>query len=134
MRSLVKRWWFWLGAVGLAVIVLAGVVAVFTAGDSAGAAFRKVKVGMTIGELHRLIGDGDEDLEFRGGSLQFLYKEKELRFWRSPHERLDVTFDVDGSEPNKVASVSIVQGGPDKRTLWQRIQDEYRYQKYRLGW
>jgi hypothetical protein len=32
MRFLLKRWWFWLAAVGLAAIVLAAVVAAFEAG------------------------------------------------------------------------------------------------------
>jgi hypothetical protein len=56
MGALLKRWWFWLGAVGLAAIVLASVVAVSTAGDSTEAAFRKVKLGMTRAEVDQLVG------------------------------------------------------------------------------
>jgi hypothetical protein len=58
----------------------------------------------------------------------FIWQTKS-RFAKHKHESIALEF-VYG----KVATVNIIDLGPDQRTLCERIQDEYDFQRYKLGW
>ena len=136
---LLKRGWFWLGAVGLAAIILGGVVAVTSTTRDSTEAFRKVKEGMTKDEVDQLLGDKDfMRTEFFGrfnrNRARSLVTYVEVgRYWRGSTETLAV--ELENGPTSKVKHVLILKlGSPYTRTLWQRLQDEYRYQKRSLGW
>jgi hypothetical protein len=129
MRPLLKRWWFWSGAVGLAAIVVVGVVAVLTTGDSTQADFSKIRLGMTKEEVDKLIEvKPDIAHEDRYGIDRFYEKQPRLL---SGYEVLLLGF-VKASDTKVYACEH--SKPEDTRTLWRRIQDEYRYQKHWLGW
>src|SRR5437899_1574492 len=54
MRKLLKRWWFWIGAVGVVAVLVAGVL-IADMKDSTEAKFGKVKAGMTKKEVDALL-------------------------------------------------------------------------------
>jgi hypothetical protein len=128
MRTLLKRWWFCLVTGGLAAIVLI-IIAVATTGDSALATFRKVKPGMTRAEVDQLLDRHNDDLCV-AHVIHYHYYSTPGRLWGSP-SYVDVRFDT--ADFNRVVSV-IIDSPPDKRRLWERIQDEYRYQKRGPRW
>jgi hypothetical protein len=130
LRWLPKRWWFWLVAVGLAAIVLAGVVAVVTVKDSTEAAFRKVKVGMATQEVDDLLRDLKKTRPSarRAATSVAVYCPREWRLLTG--KQLLVSF----TDDKTVLYAEVQEFGPDQRTLWDRIRHEYYYQKRRLGW
>jgi hypothetical protein len=130
MRSLLKRWWFWVGAVGLAVIVLAGVVATCIAITATQGDFSKIQVGMTKEEVDKLIGDKQIRTNDFGNMGVISFYKKGPRLLNGP-EMLALGF-AKGSEIKVVTCHH--NKFTDERTLWQRAQDEYRYQRRRLGW
>ena len=146
IRRLVRRWWFWLGAAGLAAVVLAGVIATSTPSDSTADAFRKVMVGMTKDEVDQLVGEfnGPDNSVNRLGARwtdesgdehwSVRYRAPTGRCWADPTECLFVDFDCGPMNRTKAKQVLILNNPQDARTLWERIRDEYRYQKRRLGW
>jgi hypothetical protein len=131
MRRIVKRRSFWLGVMILAAIVFAIVFAVSTTSDSTEPAFRKVKAGMTGQEVKALIAHRISAMSPDPSESPAIIFEPLRRFWGS-NARLRMEFDV-GDQALIVKSAEIIMV-PDNRTPWERIQDEYRYQKNRLGW
>jgi hypothetical protein len=117
----------WCGVVGLGLVVFVAVV--LWVGSFAEDAFSKVKPGMTLSEV-----DGLRDMRFvaGGGNLFFrwtnIYR-SEPRLWR-PTQTLTISLRA-GS---RIEHVTMYDPGPDTRTLLERAQDEYRYQKGKLGW
>jgi hypothetical protein len=95
-------------------------------------AWRKIKVGMTVVEVERILGPTGGT---RGGYYPLtLEYDSEDRLSSSRYERLEVSFAYDpNSGTTKVAHIEILDFGPDRRTLWERLHDEYRYQKSKLG-
>jgi hypothetical protein len=101
---------------------------------------------------------------FNGGSYRWTIRySPQPRLWGGDNEWLQVGFIADGSEPSslnflvdassttdqeamwekffdaildsgRVSGVGIQSYGPDTRTVWRRIQDEYEYQKHIRGW
>jgi hypothetical protein len=110
MPVLLKRWWFWLGAVGLIVAALIAVL--FVASTSRSSDERRFQ------EIADLLGRDGICTEPRMSRSKWL---------------LVVKATPSSSQPWLVNSVS-VQAVPDNRTLWERIQDEYRYQRRKHGW
>jgi hypothetical protein len=132
--------------------------------DSTEAAFRKVKVGMTKAEVDQffpdkraLTQDGstwmymtpsrfrrpfrDVLVEFRqeDESVQFFYLPRttpESQFFDLKRITESQLFDLPKRTPETIVKDVIGDRNDprDSRTLWQRIQDEYRYQRRRLGW
>jgi hypothetical protein len=105
MQTLLKRWWFWVGVVALAVIALA---ALFVASPSRNSEFQELV-----------------DLIERNGICT------EPRLWRN--NGMFVVKFTPTSQAWSANNIS-VQVVPDTRTFWERIQDEYRYQKRKRGW
>jgi hypothetical protein len=154
MSRRARRWWLLAAASGFAALVLAGVVATSTTSNSTQEAFRKIKVGMTRDEVYQLLGD--KDFWRAGFSTHIIARTSPLppvppplplstsfgpiprplplvERWRGPNECLHVQFGW-MDQQLKVEVVCVTDFGPDKRTFWAKIQDEYRYQKSRLGW
>ena len=136
MARIAKRWWFWL-AMSTAVPVL--VLLIYFAASakeeshvaSVESVLRRVRVGMTAKGVNELVGNPSflpasalDDLD----RAMFIWQTKS-RFAKHKHESIALEF-VYG----KVATVNIIDLGPDQRTLCERIQDEYDFQRYKLGW
>ena len=118
----------------LLFIVLAGIVRVSL--DSAGDPFRKIKEGMTKDDVDQLIGD--KQIQYSAEDLTAFYR-RESRLWGHPGGSIIVTFEI--TKVHNITSSRVHQvrasrnfDRPDNRALWQRIQDEYHYQKRWLGW
>ena len=129
MRRFLKRWRLWLLATAVFLIVFDGIVGVSR--ESAEDPFRKIKNGMTKDEVDQLIGD--KQTQYNAEDL-IAYYTRESRLWGHPGGSIIVMF-----EKTKVPRVHEVRTSrnfdkPDNRTLWQKIEDEYRYQKRILGW
>ena len=129
MRSLLKRCWFWLGAVGLAAIVVVVSIAATSNTNSLEETFLKINVGMRKAEVDDLIG-GERYLSATQRDGRITSYARAYRSWGDPGERYIYVFF--GGPEQKVDYVIVSPSWP-LRTLWQRIQDEYRYQKSRLG-
>jgi len=119
-----------LGMLGLAVTGVAlATFAVFSKASSDEATFRKVRVGMTSEEVSEMIPDIDPSFHCSPTHWMYTY-EAEPRLWEATH-----SLTVEFTGPSNVATkVTIDCLGPDQRTTWQRIQDEYAYQKHIRGW
>ena len=129
MRRFLKRWRLWLAASAVFLIVFDGIVAVSR--DSAGDPFRKIKKGMTKDEVDQLIGD--KQIQYSTEDLTAYYA-RESRLRGHPGGSIIVMFEK--TKPPRVREVRCSRNfdRPDNRIVWQRIQDEYRYQMRRLGW
>jgi hypothetical protein len=135
MRRTAK--WIALVALGVAVaIVLLATFAFFSKGWSTEAAFRKVKAGMTQAEVHDLVGE--TEIIRSGGSFHWATTyQTQPRLWSRRHEWLNVEFVLEPAGDARAKHVSIQDLGPDDRSFWERIQDEYEYHRYhtrKLGW
>ena len=144
-----------LATLGLAVAVLAlgGFVALSTESAS-----HKVRVGMTEAEVQKILGGnfacGGSNGSFFSSWTTAYYPKR--RLWCPNNDRIGICFRPDTStfpsmhfqpdclddprfwqwlaDNSRVWSVHIEDYGPDQRSVWQRIQDEYEYQKRNLGW
>jgi hypothetical protein len=110
MRALLKRRWFWLGAVVLAAIALATLFVVQATRDSPERRFLEV--------ANALERDGFTT---------------EPRLW---HAKNGICVVKVGPPPQSwpFTQYLALEVVPDSRPFWERIQDEYRYQKRKRGW
>jgi hypothetical protein len=117
----------WFGIVGLGIIIVVAVT--FWATSTSENAFSKVKPGMTRREVDTLVG-GHPALGYgKMGWEEYMY-DGQPRLW---HQSKTLVVSLSGS-PYQVTRVQIQEPGPDNRSLLERVQDEYRYQKSKLGW
>jgi hypothetical protein len=130
MRALLKRWWFWSAAVGLAAVVLAGIV-VLSPGKDSTEAIRKVRVGMTKAEVDELFPDKRFVAASPDGTIDGYGTP--ARFGIAPGRLVTVEFGQGEGTERKVKHIMLLNDPPDSRTLWERIETEYYYHKVRLG-
>jgi hypothetical protein len=120
--------WILLAMLGLAVAVVVLVcAAAFSKGSSNHAAFRRVKVGMTKAEVEQILTDqGTVACDFGLGWTEVFLPQR--RLW-TDEEWLEVFFTADTF---RASGVHIHHLSHDKRTVWQRVEDEYRYQSHKM--
>ena len=129
-----KRRCLLVGAIAILSVFVTAVFVGYANIPSTDPGFRKVRVGMTVAEVERIVGRRWTS-GIRGGYyLETLRYEPEDRLFPARNEWLEVGIKADSSGHARVAAVEIIDLGPDPRTLWERIQDEYHYQKSKLGW
>jgi hypothetical protein len=122
MQRLVKLRWFWIGVVGLAVVMVTCIfVAILAARTSRLEVLRQVKVGMTKTEVEKIVGQKiGKSIRLYGGPYRF----------RGDGPLISVWF----GESGKVEDVTISEKVPDNRTYWTKIKDECQYQMSKVGW
>jgi hypothetical protein len=127
MTRTVRRWLLWCGVVGLGLFVAVAVT--FWAISRSDDEFRKVTPGMTLSEVGAIVGP--EEFSSEGDAVWWKLYRSKPRFWR---EARMVSVTGLSSSPRIQHVDFVVPIGPNNRSLLERVQDEYRYQKGRLGW
>jgi hypothetical protein len=77
MRALLKRWWFWVGAVLLLGLLGAGIALTMEGGNRTQAKFDSIQEGMTLKEVEDLLGQHGY-LIMASGSVRYLQAEYDL--------------------------------------------------------
>src|SRR5262249_23638834 len=115
MRALLKRWWFGVLLIGASCFLISFVVRMARTENSRASLL--VRLGMTKAEVHKMLGQPK--------AFSSDFPSKAVDVWDDPGRY--VVYSGPGDE-----AVVIKRGvllPRLNRTLWQRIQDEYRYQK-----
>ena len=123
MTRIVRRWLVRLTVAGsLAVIGVMVTLAIVALTQSSTPIYRQIKIGMTTADVTRITRQ-----DCSGYSADLFLSEP--RFW-SPWSvfRVDYSRDPDGL----LRVVGVVYDPKDDRSLLERLQDEYQYQKFQL--
>ena len=127
MTRIVRRWLLRFGVVGLGITAVVALTLWLKSPSEDG--FSKVKPGMTKREVDASVGEHPALGYGKMGWAEYMY-DGQPRLW---HQSKTLVVSLGGSS-YRVTSVRIQEPGPDRRTLFERIQDECRYQRGKLGW
>jgi hypothetical protein len=132
MRRIAKRWWFWLGAVGLAITVLC-IFAVYPRESWVENMSRQLKPGMKVTETAdlRIYVEPTEYQLFvdtASGDFPVFIRPTPRLFGPRQILRLTFTFDC-----KRIKSVQMIKPDPDTRTIFERLRDEYGYQATKIN-